>query len=129
MTLKTVLYPTQVHSTGGWKNIVTKHRVLHVVFVSLLAALAVPNAAWGQVEAAPPISGVIGKVQAFTGSSLDVATPAGVVHVDVKQPLTTYKEKPSELSRVTSASYVGVASTEQADGKEVAKKIIIFPAE
>jgi hypothetical protein len=129
MTLKTVLYPTQVHSTGGWKNIVTKHRVLHVVFVSLLAALAVPNAAWGQVEAAPPISGVIGKVQAFTGSSLDVATPADVVHVDVKQPLTTYKEKPSELSHVTSASYVGVASTEQADGKEVAKKIIIFPAE
>ncbi len=26
-------------------------------------------------------------------------------------------------------SYVGVASTEQADGKEVAKQIIIFPAE
>jgi hypothetical protein len=52
-----------------------------------------------------------------------------VVHVDVKQPLTTYKQIPSDLSHVTSASYVGVASTEQADGKEVAKQIIIFPAE
>jgi hypothetical protein len=80
-------------------------------------------------QAAPPIAGVIGKVQSFTGSSLDVQTPSGVVHVDVKQPLITYKQIPSDLSHVTSASYVGVASTEQADGKEVAKQIIIFPAE
>ena len=80
-------------------------------------------------QVAPPISGVIGKVQSFTGSSLDGQTPSGVVHVDVKQPLTTYKQIPSDLSQVTPASYVGVASTEQADGKEVAKQIIIFPAE
>ena len=52
-----------------------------------------------------------------------------MVHIDVKQPLITYKKVPSDLSHVTSASYVGVASTEQADGKEVAKEIIIFPAE
>jgi uncharacterized protein (TIGR02246 family) len=83
----------------------------------------------GTTQVAPPISGVIGKVQSFTGGSLDVQTPSGVVHVDVKQPLTTYKQIPSDLSHVTSASYVGVASTEQADGKEVAKQIIIFPAE
>jgi len=80
-------------------------------------------------QVAPPIPGVIGKVQSFTRSSLDVQTPSGVVHVDVKQPLTTYKQMPSDLSHVTSASYVGVASTEQADGKELAKQIIIFPAE
>ena len=80
-------------------------------------------------QVAPPIPGVIGKVQSFTGSSLDVQTPSGVVHVNVKQPLTTYKQIPSDLSHVTSASYIGVASTEQADGKEVAKQIIIFPAE
>jgi hypothetical protein len=52
-----------------------------------------------------------------------------VVHVDVKQPLTTYKQIPSDLSHVTSASYVGVASTDQATEKEVAKQIIIFPPE
>ena len=52
-----------------------------------------------------------------------------MVHVDVKEPLTTYKQLPSDLSHVTSASYVGLASTQQADGKEVAKQIIIFPAE
>jgi hypothetical protein len=83
----------------------------------------------GTTQAAPPISGVIGKVQSFTGNSLDLQTPSGVVHVDVKQPLTTYKQIPSDLSHVTPASYVGVASTEQRDGKEVAKQIIIFPPE
>jgi len=80
-------------------------------------------------QVAPPIAGVIGKVQSFTGSSVYIQTPSGVVHVDVKQPLTTYRQIPSDLSHVTSASYVGVPSTEQADGKEVAKQIIIFPAE
>src|SRR5438445_6948769 len=80
-------------------------------------------------QVAPPIPGVIGKVKSFTGSSLDVQTPSGVVHVDVKQPLTTYKQIPSDLSHVTSASYVGVASTEQANQKQVAKQVIIFPPE
>jgi hypothetical protein len=127
MTLDLVLYSAK--AIARWKDISMKHPLRRLAFISLLSALAVPVAAWGQVEAAPPISGVIGKVQAFTGSSLDVATPAGVVHVDVKQPLTTYKQVPSDLSHVTSTSYVGVASTEQADGKEVAKQIIIFPPE
>jgi hypothetical protein len=102
---------------------------MRLVFVTLLAAQATPSTVWAQVQAAPPIPGVIGKVQSFTGSVLDVQTPSGVLHVDVKQPLTTYKQIPSDLSHVASASYVGVASTEQADGKEVAKQIIIFPAE
>jgi hypothetical protein len=83
----------------------------------------------GTTQAAPPIAGIIGKVQSFTSSTLDVQTASGVVHIEVKQPLTTYKQTPSDLTHVTSASYVGVASTEQADGKEVAKQIIIFPAE
>src|SRR5207253_9863798 len=34
---------------------------------------------------------------------------------------------PTDMRLVTCASYVGVASTERADGKEVAKQIIIFP--
>jgi hypothetical protein len=129
MTVEKVLYPTRVHIRGGWKNVLLRHPLSRIVFVSLLAAQATPSTVRAQVKAAPPISGVIGKVQSFTGSSLDVQTPSGVVHVDVKQPLTTYKQIPSDLSHVTSAAYVGVASTEQADGKEVAKQIIIFPTE
>jgi hypothetical protein len=129
MTLERVRYTANVRSTGSWKDIFMKHPLLRLVFITLLAAQTTPSTVLAQVQAAPPISGVIGKVQSFTGSSLDVQTPSGVVHVDVKQPLTTYKQVPSDLSHVTSASYVGVASTEQADGKEVAKQIIIFPAE
>ena len=128
MTLEKVLYPTRVHIRGGWKNVLLRHPLSRIVFISMLAAQATPSTVRAQVNAAPPISGVIGKVQSFTGSS-HVQTPSGVVHVDVKQPLTTYKQIPSDLSHVTSASYVGVASTEQADGKEVAKQIIIFPTE
>src|SRR6202047_3004274 len=129
MTLEKELYTAKIRTTGSCKDILMKHPLLRLVFVTLLAAQATPSRGWAQVQAAPPISGVIGKVQSFTGSSLDVQTPAGVVHVGVKQPLTTYRQIPSDLSHVTSASYVGVASTEQADGKEVAKQIIIFPAE
>src|SRR5712671_6994309 len=128
MALEKALYTARVCTTGICKHTLIKP-LLRLVFVTLLAVQAAPNVTWAQAQAAPPIPGVIGKVRSFTGSSLDVQTPSGVVHVDVKQPLTTYKQIPSDLSHVTSASYVGVASTEQADGKELAKQIIIFPAE
>jgi hypothetical protein len=100
--------------------------VQHLV-LTLLACTLVIGVAEAQ-QAAPPIDGVIGKLQSFDGKSLDVQTPNGVVHVAVKQPLTTYKQIPSDLSHITPSSYVGAASTEQ-DGKQVAKQVFIFPAE
>ncbi len=106
-----------------------KHPLLHLVFISLLAAQATPNTVWAQVKAAPPLSGVKGKLQSFTGSSLDVLTNSGVVQVNIRQPLTTYKQIPSDLSHVTSTSFVGVASVKQTDGTELATQIKIFPAE
>ena len=117
------------HSGSTSAKLSTQQRLIHLVYVTLLTALATPHAARAQANAAPPIDGVIGKLQSFDGKSLDVATSAGVVHVVVKGHLTTYKQIPSDLSHVTPASYVGVASTEQADGTEVAKQIVIFPAE
>jgi hypothetical protein len=129
MTLEKMLYPTRVHITGGWKKVLMMRPLLRIVFIALLAAQATPNTVLAQVKAAPPLSGVIGKVQSVTDSSIDVQTGSGVVHVNITQPLTTYKQIPSDLSHVTSTSYVGVASTEQADGKEVANQIIIFPEE
>jgi len=117
-----------------WKEILMKLKLmkrslLRLVFISLLAAQAAPHAAWAQVKAAPPLSGVKGKLQSSTGSSLEILTPSGVVHVNVKQPLTTYKQIPSDLSHVTSTSFVGVASVKQADGTELATQIKIFPPE
>ena len=105
-----------------------QHPLRHFVYATLLASVAMPHTAWGQAKAAPPIDGVIGKLQSFDGKTLDVGTSSGVVHVSVKQPLTTYKQIPSDLSHVASAPYIGVASSEQ-DGKQVAKQIFIFPAE
>jgi hypothetical protein len=106
-----------------------QHSLRRLVYASLLVALATPHAIWAQAKSAPPIDGVIGKLQSFDGKSLDVQTPSGVIHVVVKRPLTTYKQIPSDLSHVASAPYIGVASAEQADGKQVAKQIFIFPAE
>ena len=108
---------------------VLRDKLLHLAAIFLLAAQVIPNIARAQAQPAPPLAGVLGKVQSFTGSSLDVATPAGVVHVTVTQPLATYKQIPSDLNHVTSNSYVGVASVQQADGTELAKQVIIFPKE
>ena len=101
-----------------------KHPLLHFAAAVILAAQVIPNIAWAQAQPAPPLSGVLGKVQSFTGSSLDIATPSGVVHVTVTQPLATYKQIPSDLSRVASTSYVGVASVQQADGTELARTAV-----
>src|SRR5207245_7085643 len=117
MIVEKVLYTAKGRATGSWKDIFMKHSLLRLVCVILLAAQAAPNAAWAQVQVAPPIPGVIGKVQSFTGRSLDVQTPSGVVQVDVKEPLTTYKQIPSDLSHVTSKAYVGVAPPYQGIGQ------------
>src|SRR6266403_4951686 len=108
---------------------VLRDNLLHLAAIFLLTAQVIPNIARAQAQPAPPLAGVLGRVQSFTGSSLDVATPAGVVHVTVTQPLATYKQIPSDLSHVNSNSYVGVASVQQADGTELAKQVIIFPIE
>src|SRR5579863_2162934 len=75
-----------------------QHSLRRLVYASLLAGLATPHAFWAQAKSVPPIDGVIGKLQSFDGKSLDVQTPSGLVHVVIKQPLTTYKQIPSDLS-------------------------------
>jgi hypothetical protein len=108
---------------------VLRDKSLHLAAIFLLAAQVIPNIARAQAQPASPLAGVLGKVQSLTDSSLDVATPTGVIHVKVTQPLATYKQIPSDLNHVTSNSYVGVASVQQADGTELAKQVIIFPKE
>jgi hypothetical protein len=129
MKLETVFHTATLRNSGGWKNILTKYPLLYLVCFSLLAVAATPNAIWAEMSTAPPLPGVLGTLQSFTGSSLDVMTKSGVVPINISQPLTTYKQIPSDLSHLTSESYAGVASVEQADGTERAKEILIFPAE
>jgi hypothetical protein len=63
-----------------------KHPLQHLVYVTLLAALITPHAVRAQAKAAPPIDGVIGKLQSFDGKSFDVMTSSGAVHAAVEQP-------------------------------------------
>jgi hypothetical protein len=107
-----------------------KDRRMYFLFVSMFGLIAfalMPVAAWAQ--AAPPIEGVKGKVQKVTNDGMDIQSPKGLVHVKIKQPLTTYGREASDLSKVTSDSFVGVTSVKQPDGKEQAKEIHIFPSE
>jgi hypothetical protein len=103
---------------------------IYLLFISAVALLAftlTPVAAWAQ--GTTPISGVKGKLQKVTSDTLDIQTAKGMEHVKIKQPLTTYGRESSDLSHVTSQSFVGVTSVKQPDGKEQAKEIHIFPPE
>jgi hypothetical protein len=106
-----------------------KYPLLPLPFVCLLSMASGSVAAWAQADATPPIPGVVGKLNVVTNSSVEIQTKTGVVRVEIKQPLTIYREVPSDLSHVTSTTYVGVTSVKQANGMELAKHIMIFPAE
>jgi hypothetical protein len=106
-----------------------KHPLLLLPFVFLLSVSPVRFSALAQVDGAPPIPGVVGKLKEVAKNSVEIQTKTGVVRVEIKQPLTIYREVPSNLSHVTSSAYVGVTSVKQANGMELAKHIMIFPAE
>jgi hypothetical protein len=99
-----------------------------LTLISLLAAQGLPTLVRAEDQAAP-IPGVLGKVTAVSSDSIDVGTPAGVVHISISQPLTTYKQVPTDLAHVTPTSYVGIPSVGQPDGTQLAKLVLIFPPE
>jgi hypothetical protein len=104
-------------------------QAIRVASIALLAVAAASTVAQAQAKAAPPIDGILGKVAAVNAGSFDVQTKTGVVHVKLERPLTIYKQEPADLSQVTSNSYVGIATVEQADGSELAQSVLIFPSE
>src|SRR5882724_11327467 len=106
-----------------------KHPLLPLPFVVLLSVSLVAVAGWAQVDATPPIPGVVGQLKVLTNNLVELQTKTGVARVEIKQPLTIYREVPSDLRHVTSSAYVGVTSEKQANGMELAKQIMIFPAE
>jgi hypothetical protein len=106
-----------------------KNPLLPLSFVCLLSVASGSVAAFAQADATPPIPGVVGKLNAVTSHSIEIQTKSGVVLVEIKQPLRIYREVPSDLSHVTSSTYAGVTSVKQANGMELAKHIMIFPAE
>jgi hypothetical protein len=99
-----------------------------LALMALLAAQGLSPLVRAEDQVAP-IPGVLGKITAVSNDSVDVGTPAGVVHVGIRQPLTTYKQVPTDLAHITPTSYVGIPSVGQADGTQVAKLVLIFPPE
>ena len=99
------------------------------VLLVLLAGLPDFTLAQANAPSVPRVSGVLGQIKAVTHASIEIQTKEGVVGVEITQPLTTFRQVPSDMSHVTSNSYVGVASAKQPNGSEVAKQILVFPAE
>jgi len=70
------------------------------------------------------------------GTALSVATnqliitsDSGAVTVTMAQPFHVYTRAPSDLSKVTEKSFIGVTTVKQPDGTERATEIHIFPEE
>ena len=73
--------------------------LLNAPAVVIIAAQAGPSIVWAQAEPAPPIYGVLGKIQSLTGSSLDVATAKLKDYLSFCDSLTGLK-KPARISDV-----------------------------
>ncbi len=116
---------TVIENSGHW--LMEEQPTATIAAVrNFLAGLDVGRASPSSV---PPLSGVLGQVKSVTPNSIEIGTKSGVVSLEITQPVTTYRQVPSDLSQVTSDSYIGVASEEGPNGTEIAKQIIVFPAE
>jgi hypothetical protein len=124
MKVTTLFYAVKARGA----SVLKRHPLLHVAGVVILVALATPYTVLAQ-EVAAPLPGVLGNIQTITATSFEVQTKTGVVHVNIRQPLTTYKQIPSDLSHVTSTSFVGLVSVELPDGTQQAQHILLFPPE
>jgi hypothetical protein len=105
------------------------HRMFPLAVVALLAAAFGFNLRARAQNVPPPITGALGQVQSVGDNSITIQNKSGVFHINITQPLTTYKVVPSDLNHITDNDYVGVASTQTANGKEIAKQIFVFPSE
>ncbi|MDQ2766816.1 MAG: hypothetical protein M3Y30_06640 [Gemmatimonadota bacterium] len=73
------------------------------------------------------ITPVRGALASVSDTALTVTTATGDVTVAVTSPLHVFQRAKSDLSHVTSKSFVGVTSVKQPDGSQVATEIHIFP--
>jgi Domain of unknown function (DUF5666) len=73
-----------------------------------------------------PVRGVVASI---SDDTLTVRSHTGLVQIHTGSPLQVYRDIPSELAHVKSASFVGVTSIKRPDGSESAKEIHIFPEE
>lgn len=124
------IHATMTTLATGHAPMLSKPKQVAAVIIEAANTPVTPlSDANASAQSVPPLQGVLGQVKSVTPDSIEIGTKSGIVSVEITQPLTTYRQVPSDLSQVTPDSYVGVASQEQPDGTEVAKQIIVFPAE
>jgi hypothetical protein len=121
--------PMSVKTTNPHLFSTSCRRMFPLATVALLAVAFGFNPGARAQGVAPPISGVLGQIQSVGDHSITIQSKSGLFHIDITQPLTTYKVVPSDLNHITDNAYIGVASTELPDGTQVAKQIFIFPSE
>jgi len=136
--LGSVRLPSNAHGHSGSVSVKTtnqhplhrsRQRTFPLAMAALLAAALGFNPGARAQDVAPPISGVLGRVQSVGDHSITIQNKSGLFHIDITPPLTTYHEVPSDVNHITDNDYIGVASTELPDGTQVAKQIFIFPPE
>lgn len=84
-------------------------------------------AAGGDVSAPNASPMVRGAISQVTPSSLVVSTDTGPVTVTLAGSPKVFDREPGTLADVTDNAFVGVTSVKQADGKEQATEIHVFP--
>lgn len=91
----------------------------------LAVAAAMPQA---HCQSFPPgVTPVWGSVSSIDAASATIQTAQGPVKVELLKPLVIYSSAPSDLSHVSTNTFVGVTSVKGSDGKEHATEVHIFP--
>jgi hypothetical protein len=99
-------------------------------FVLLTGFMVLGTAVAGYSQSMPAdITLIRGVVASISDNTLTVKSSTSLVQIHTESPLQVYRDIPSDLAHVNSASFVGVTSIKQLDGNERAKEIHIFPAE
>lgn len=70
-----------------------------------------------------------GAVVSASANKLVLKSDTGVVTVTMTQPFHLYTRVPTDLSKVTKNSFIGVTTVKQPDGSERATEIHVFPEE
>jgi Domain of unknown function (DUF5666) len=68
-----------------------------------------------------------GTVVSVSANQLVLKSDTGTVTVKLSQPFQLYARSPSDLSKVTDNSFIGVTTVKQPDGSERATEIHVFP--
>jgi len=97
-----------------------------VLFSGFVAILVVPLFPQSMPAGVTSVRGVVASI---SDNTLTVKSKASLVQIHTGSPLQVYRDIPSDLAHVNSASFVGVTSIKRPDGSESAKEIHIFPEE